>query len=119
MPLVPDAGGPGRPSDHNVIHIVFDLPRKKKFKWLKYSYRKYTKEGDAAFGEWIMSYPCTEISGTPSEMAESLGRTLDLAMAQFFPLIVRRLRSDQDPWVKGYLEKLIERRKRIFKIQGR
>ena len=95
-PLVPDAGGPGRPSDHNVLHVVFDLPRKKKFKGLKYLYRKYTEEGDTAFGEWIMNYPWNEVRGSPSEMAEALGTTRDWAMSFFFPLVVRRLHFDQD-----------------------
>ena len=52
-------------------------------------------------------------------MADALGNTLDWAMRMFFPLITRRLRSDQDPWINAHLEKLIERRKKIFKIQGR
>ena len=51
-------------------------------------------------------------------MAEALGRTLDEAMSVFFPLITRRLRSDQDPWVNAALEKMIRRRKKIS-IQGR
>ena len=52
-------------------------------------------------------------------MAEALGKTLDQAMAMFFPLITRRLRSDQDPWVNVALERMIVRRKKIFKLQGR
>ena len=52
-------------------------------------------------------------------MAEALGKTLDKAMEAFFPLITRRLRSDQDPWVNEGLEKMILRRKKIFKSQGR
>ena len=27
-PLIPDAGGPGRPSDHNIVTVTFNLPRK-------------------------------------------------------------------------------------------
>ena len=84
-PLVQNAGGPGRPSDHNVLHISFNLPKNKKFKGLKYSYRKYTEKGDVAFGEWISSYPFEEVRGAPSEMAEALGRTLDWAMSFFLP----------------------------------
>ena len=52
-------------------------------------------------------------------MASALGDTLDQAMLAFFPLISRRLCSDQDPWINTYLERLIERRKKIFKLQGR
>ena len=55
-PLIPDSGRPGRPSDHNVVIIKFKLPRCRKFKWLRYSYRKYTECGDAALGEWIMGH---------------------------------------------------------------
>ena len=118
-PLVPNAGGPGRPSDHNIVVIKFQLPRTRNFRWMRYSYRKYTKEGDIAFGEWIASHDWTEIVGDPSSMAEALGKMLDKAMEAFFPLITRRLRSDQDPWVNEGLEKMILRRKKIFKIQGR
>ena len=116
-PLIPDQGRPGRPSDHNLVVVGFELERKKK--WMKYSYRKYTEDGDAAFGEWIVGHNWAEISGTPSDQAEALGRTLDSAMESFFPLITRRLRSDQDPWINEYLEKMIIRRKKIFKLQGR
>ena len=58
---------------------------------MKYSYRKYTDEGDAAFGQWILNYDWPEITGDPSQMASALGRTLDWAMGAFFPLITRRL----------------------------
>ena len=40
-------------------------------------------------------------------------------MDAFFPLITRRLHSDQDPLINGALEKMIARCKKIFKIQGR
>ena len=118
-PLVPDMGRPGRPSDHNIVLIKTRLVRNRKFKWLRYSYRKYTPEGDASFGEWILEHDWSEVRGDPSCMAESLGKTLDRAMDAFFPLITRRLRSDQDPWINVPLEKMIARRKKIFRIQGR
>ena len=118
-PLAPNLGRPGRPSDHNLVCVALDLPRSNKLKWLKYSYCKYTKEGDAAFGEWLADHPWAETVGSPSDKAEALGTTLDWAMNQLFPLISRRLRSDQDPWINKYLEAMIERRKKFFKIQGR
>ena len=59
------------------------------------------------------------MDGNPSEMAKVLGETLDNAMSVFFPLITRRLRSDQDPWINGALERMIAGRKKIFKLQGR
>ena len=62
------------------------------------------------FGDWIVSHEWSEITGTPSQMAQALGTTLDRAMRTFFPLITRRLRSDQDPWIDRNLEKMIERR---------
>ena len=96
-----------------------DIPRNHKFKWMRYSYRKYTAAGDLAFGEWIVGHDWSEVKGDPSQMAEALGDTLSRAMETFFPLITRRLRSDQDPWVNVALEKMIERRKKIFRIQGR
>ena len=52
-------------------------------------------------------------------MAQALGTTLDWAMRTFFPLITRQLHSDQDPWIDKNLEKMIERWKKIFRIQGR
>ena len=90
-------GRPGRPSDHNVVLIKMVLPRNRKFKWLKYSYQKYTPDGDVAFGVWILEHDWAEVVGDPSDMAASLGRTLDMAMSVFFPKITRRLWSDQDP----------------------
>ena len=48
-PLLPDTGRPGLPSDHNIVTIQFNLPRN--FKWLRYSHRKYMKEGEEAFRE--------------------------------------------------------------------
>ena len=55
-PLLPDLGRQGRPLDHNVILIQVQLPKSRKFRWMKYSYRKYTPEGDAAFGQWIVNH---------------------------------------------------------------
>ena len=92
-----EVGRPSRPSDHNVIAVKFELPRNRKFKWMKYSYRKYTEAGAEAFGDWISSHNRGEIRGDSSGMAAALGRTLDEAMSVFFPLITRRLRSNQDP----------------------
>ena len=86
---------------------------------MRYSYRKYTPEGNKAFEEWVRDHDWSEVSGDPSEMASALGKTLNKAMEAFFPLITRRLRSDQDPWINTALEKMIVRRKRIFSIQGR
>ena len=93
-PLVQNAGQPGRPSDHNIVVVNFELERKRSFKWLKYSYRKCTKEGDVAFGEWLVGHDWSEVVGDPSQKAEALERTLDQAMSVFFPLITRRMRSD-------------------------
>ena len=118
-PLIPNSGMPGRPSDHNIVAVQFELPRSQKFRWLNYSYRKYTKEGDEAFGDWILGHEWGEIKGDPSTMAAALGVMLDKAMEAFFPLITRRLRSDPDSWVNESLKKKIVRRKKIFKIQGR
>ena len=117
-PLIPDSGRPGRPSDHNVVLVRFELPRNRKFRWMRYSYRKYTEGGDVPFGEWITGHDWHEITGDPSQMAEALGPTLDQAMEAFFPLITHRLRSDQDPWINEELEHMIQRRKKIFRIQG-
>ena len=98
--------------------VTFELARKRNFKWKRYSYRKYTPEGDVAFGEWLINHDWI-LTGDPSAMAAQLGATLDRAMSVFFPLITRRLRSDQDPWINTYLERMIERRKKMFKLQGR
>ena len=100
-PLVPNVGRPGRPSDHDIVVVGVHLPRNRKFRWMKYSYRKYTKEGDLAFGEWIVGHQWEEVRGSSSEMASALGTTLDRT---FFPLITRRLRYDQDPWINDALE---------------
>ena len=54
-----------------------------------------------------MNYQWREIVGNPSEMAEALGITLDWAMDQFSPLIVRRLCSDQDPWMEERMQRKI------------
>ena len=61
---------------------------------------------------WISSHDLIEIVGDTSSMAAALARTLDKAMSVLFPLITRRLRSDQDPWVNEALEKMIVRRKK-------
>ena len=118
-PLIPNSGRPGRQSDHNVVYIQFKLERKRNFKWHRYSYWKYTPEGDAAFGQWIIDHDWLKITGDPSEMTEALGKTLDRVMEAFFPLVSRRLQSDEDPWINTYLEKMTLRSKMIFKLQGR
>ena len=56
-----------------------------------------------------------EIRGDPSGMAAALGRTLDEVMLVFFPLITRRLRSDQDHWINEVLEKMIQGRSKSWK----
>ena len=118
-PLVPNFGQPGWPCDHNIIVITALLPRSRNFKWMRYSNRKYTEAWDKAFGDWISNHDWSEIQGDPSDMVKSLGATLDQAMLVFFPLITRRLRSDQDPWVNIALEKMIKCRNKLFKLQGR
>ena len=80
---------------------------------MRYSYRKYTEEGDVEFGNWIINHDWSEVRRDPSEMAEVLGNTLDRAMSVFFPLITRRLRSDQDPWINVAPEKMIERSRKF------
>ena len=44
-----------RSSNHNIIDVTAEIPRKERYKWLSYSYQFNNKESAEKFVKWIVS----------------------------------------------------------------
>ena len=76
------------PSDHRVVHVTFDLPRREAFEWVSYSYSYFTEEAQAVFGRWIVMHQWMEVITEQGSNAKAAAyqKTIDWAMNEFFPL---------------------------------
>ena len=43
-------------SDHQIAYAQLELERRSAFKWLNYSYRHYSQEGEKEFGDWLVNH---------------------------------------------------------------
>ena len=118
--LEPLSNEKGTLSDHNLMFYQAELPRKRLAKWVTIKRRKYTPEGEAAFGEWIGSKDWLNVLNAPNVEAEerALASDLELALDAFMPMQSFRVKDDEKPWITNGLRQLIKKKKKIFKNRG-
>ena len=82
-------------SDHRIAHFTARLPRQESYEWVTYSYRHFTEEAQAEFGQWLVLEHWTEVFCAVGSDAKAAAyqKKIDGAMDIFFPL--RTVRKSQ------------------------
>jgi hypothetical protein len=108
-------------SDHRVAFVRASLEKRPRAEWLTYWTRKYSEQGEEAFGKWLASQNWDDVllADTANTKAGAYQRMVGEAMDRFFPMTRTRRRSDEHPWVNDTLRKKREANKRLFKKEGR
>ena len=97
-PLEPDLPDEGAPSDHRIAFLTCKIPKVKKFKWLKYSYRYLNDESVEKFKEWVVLEDWRSVleENTSQGKATAYQSTVNAAVERCFPLITVK-RKNTDP----------------------
>ena len=88
-------------SDHAEIYVSARLKRIESFKWIKYTYKKYSEDAANKFKKWVLAHDWEGVftSKTSSEKARVYDDTCKWAMDCFFPDISVKRKSSDDPWI--------------------
>ena len=115
-----DSEEDARTSDHRVAFCAFELRRRETFTWKVYSYRHYTDEAEEAFKRWIVLHDWKEVHEAvgSNNKTNVYQRTLQTAIEEFFPLRTTKRKSTDLPWLSRSLLNMIEKRKRLFVLEG-
>ena len=107
-------------SDHAVIYVSARLKRVESFKWIKYTYKKYSEEAANKFKQWVMLHDWEGVysARTSSQKAKVYDDTCRWAMDHFFPDVTVKRKSTDDPWINNKITDLIEKRGRMFRRCG-
>ena len=107
-------------SDHNVMSFKANLPKKQLGKWCTISWRNYTPEAEAQFGEWVTRADWTSVmsAGTPSDKEEALSSLCQAALDKFMPFQSYRVKDTEKPWVSNGIRELFKKKKKLFRKQG-
>ena len=108
-------------SDHRIVHMTTELPRREAFEWTTYSYRHFTEEAQADFGHWIITKDWSDVllATGSNDKARLYQAHVDAAMDKFFPLRTVRRKSSDLPWINKAIRKRIRRRRRVYRREGR
>ena len=110
----------GNPSDHRIAWTRAQFITEKT-PTVKYTYRRFTDKGAAAFENSLATQSWTEVfqAGDPSSKAEALQKILDARMAEHFKLITTVRRQSDPPWVNDKIRRLSRKRRKIYDREGR
>lgn len=110
----------GTLSDHSVVAASFKLPRQPKSVPTTFSFRPITSEGIDKFRSLIVPYDWSQINlETPTLSAAALQTVLQDFISKSFPCKTRTVRNTDAPWLSRRTKELINRKKRIFKSEGK
>ena len=110
----------GTVSDHSIVAASFLLPKQRKSTVIEFKFRPITEDGTEKFGKELLGYDWTKIEKeTLSLSAEALNTTLEQMVEFSFPERTRRLRSSDAPWITRKIKKMIARRKRVYRSEGK
>lgn len=118
--LKPLENSAGVRSDHSVVYALARLKRIRSFEWIEYTYKKYTKEAEEKFGEWIAQHDWESVytGKSSSDKALAFDSTCKWAMDKFFPDVTVKRKSTDDPWINDTILDLMEKRSKIFRNSG-
>ena len=122
-PLAADTGTNGKKSDHKiVIAKPISVLNNKSCRQTKHILlRPFPKSGIEKMKNWLVDRSWREIYQEKSahEKAEKFHSILMNKLDEFFPTKMRKINSDDQPWISFKLKQIDRKRKRIFRKQRR
>ena len=109
------------PSDHKVLLISFDIPHIHRFKILTYQARKQTKKSEEQFVSDVNKIDWTHMADikNATTLTEIFQSQITKLVNIHFPLIMRKVKSSDDPWITDYVRSLIKLRAKEYIENGR
>ena len=107
----------GHPSDHDIVYVESNLKNKDRFKWIKYRTRIRNKGGDAVFSKKLREMDWSHVTREPNnnKKAELLVSTLNHLMNESYPMVTRKKKSTDDPWITPFIKSKIKTRKKCYR----
>ena len=110
----------GTESDHQIIAASFGLPKHPASTSTQFSFRPITTRGVEKFGTLLLDVNWDEvIKSDASESATNLNNILQEMVEQCFELKTRTIQSSDAPWMDRKSKKLLNRKRRIYKKEGK
>ena len=107
-------------SDHSIIAATFMMPKHKKSTAVRFKFRPVTECGMKILGEKLISTDWTLIhSESASESAVLFNNLLKTLVELSFPMKERTVRSTDAPWFTPKVRKLVARKQRIYRAEGK
>ena len=110
----------GNPSDHALVGIDCRLKRVDDFTKIKTRGRHYTIEGQEQFGELLAKKRWISIvKDNATETVEEFNKVVEDFKDQCFPWREYTRKSGDKPWFTKRIGRLLRRKKRAFKYEGK
>ena len=109
-------------SDHDVLVTEYVIKHNHRFKLVKYQTRSYTKKAESAFLEEIKEIKWEERFGNikcASALTDIFQGVVGTLVDKHFPIRTRTVKSTDDPWINDRIRRLIRRRKKEYRKNGR
>ena len=117
----PLASDSGVSSNHRCVHGEIFMPPKRNFNWVVKMVRKRSRKADEASCREIRSLDWSEVEAAEGvdNKAEALERTIEALTDRHFPMIRTRRRSNEPPLITHKIRRLLKKKCRIYKKEGR
>ena len=107
-------------SDHRIVVVRADLPRRDTFKKTSFTFRPYTKAGEHKFGSLLLSTDWSQImTEDPSSAVATFDKILSDYTDMCFPEKRQTIKSTDLPWATARYKRKVRQRKRCFRQDGR
>ena len=122
-PLDADVDKIGKKSDHRIVisRPINTIDNKCARQTRKVEIRPFPQSGIQKMKEWFIDQSWEEIYSATSahDKAQIFQNMLVSKLEEIFPVKIRKINSDDQPWVSFKLKKLDRRRKRIYRRERR
>ena len=117
-PLDADPDTNGKKSDHRIVVIkpINVINNKCLRQTREIKVRPFPQSGITRMREWFIDYQWNEVFEVNSahEKAKTFQNTLIKKLDEFFPEKIRKIASDDSPWMTNKLKNMDRKRKRTF-----
>ena len=109
------------PSDHDILIAQFEIQDVHKFKIIKYQTRRRTKKSEKLFVEEINALEWGHLRDITNAtiITDAFQSKISELVDKHFPLVTRKIKSTDDPWITDYIRGLIKIRAREYSENGR
>ena len=102
-----------RASDHEVLVVSSELERIDRFNWVITYQRKITTEGEKVFDK-MMEEMDWSTEGGACAAAAAFSEKVEKLMDAAFPVVKKRVKDSDDPWIDDATRRAIKKRKKNY-----